>query len=200
MFCFSTVFLLNVLVLSGIVICTNKSSADLNFFSSRIIECKNQPDDVLNYKLSDFRKRQEKHYKAKLINNILTDNMSDESDESDNSYIDNSQCNISNRNTNLLSQRSSCPWKPIIITREDRWPKLIEHAKCTCKKCSPRSYRRRQLISSYTCFPVSIKEYLLVRDENECDPTGYYKWNEATEYRQVACTCARVKIAYQANQ
>ena len=101
-------------------------------------------------------------------------------------HTDNSQCFKHLRNRTVLNQKSMCPWKYVILKRNDIFPKMIVHVKCTCERCS--SGHSKNFFNKYKCFPL-FKNLPILR-KGQCGTDGYYEWRPDTEKINIACICA----------
>ena len=108
----------------------------------------------------------------------------------DTKYLyDNNQCSILKRTTNILNEKSICPWKEEIEYREDKFPRYLSQAMCTCKTCNYLHNSKGFLHTDvYRCMPVLRSQPVLTM-LNQCDSEGYYKWIAETESVNVACIC-----------
>lgn len=155
--------------------------------SKRDVNCQNPDQEYLENQYSEYqrfyRKFEETLLKSKgdmrntnyRLGNYSFDNLLDES-----------QCNINDRNTTSVNKRSICPWKYVISGRVDKFPPIKTEAKCTCSKCT--TFGNKDLPENmYNCMPVMKSIPVLVK--GECGPDGYFTWTPSTEEINVACIC-----------
>lgn len=94
-------------------------------------------------------------------------------------------------NITQIQQRSTCPWYVEMSYDENRIPKVIARARCSCKTCSLRSDVAPEFnnaFKSYKCRSVYFYMKVL-RRRKYCEPDGYYKYEVITEKVPVGCTC-----------
>lgn len=158
-----------------------------------IHKCENPDDEYLENLLSEYQVFFRKYQETILRNNIepnLMDSNRQHAPIDPSSFIEQTQCTIQERKTNIINQASLCPWRYVTKARHDRYPILRTEAKCTCDKCT--TYANDKLPKNfYGCMPVLKPVPVLLR--GECGQDGFFNWTPTTEEINVGCVCAHRK-------
>jgi hypothetical protein len=171
-----------------------KSKKSLSGLEDEGNRCENPDDEYLENLLSEYQVFFRKYQETILRNNIepnLMDNSNRQHTHMDpTSFIEQTQCTIQERKTNIINQASLCPWRYVTKLRHDRYPILKTEAKCTCDKCT--TFANDKLPKHiYGCMPVLKPVPVLLR--GECGQDGFFNWTPTTEEINVACVCVHKK-------
>lgn len=102
-------------------------------------------------------------------------------------------CEDSKINLTNSIELSICPWHITMHSRDNRYPKMVTHAKCNCEKCLHLNLYPNSIDGQYKCTPVYRLVPALLREKN-CDAqTGFYEWKPILEKITVSCVCSRSK-------
>ena len=104
-----------------------------------------------------------------------------------NHLVDNSMCNLNDRASININERSMCPWKIVNTYVPDRFPHIKSEVKCSCDKCVKIGNEFMPTLD-YGCMPVLHTLAVLVK--GDCLSNGFFEWLPSLEEVSVACTCA----------
>ncbi|XP_041349304.1 interleukin 17-like protein [Gigantopelta aegis] len=85
-------------------------------------------------------------------------------------------------------QRAICPWHYVLDIDDDRVPRVMVHAQCSCEKCRFLSGRH-----SGSCMP--IYQARQVQRRVRCKEDGFYEYVDFKEQVPVGCACVRAAIS-----
>ena len=84
-------------------------------------------------------------------------------------------------------QRAACPWHYVLDIDDDRMPRVMVHAQCSCENCRFLSGRH-----SGSCEPVYHTR--LVQRRVRCKEDGFYEYVDFEEQIPVGCACVRAAV------
>lgn len=98
--------------------------------------------------------------------------------------VDDSRCNsVPNISPVFLNERSVCPWDMVEDINENRYPQVLNFAKCRCSKCLSQ-------FGNFECRPVS---YRIPVFEKRCIGNKLEYIKTYTDV-PVGCTCSRPRV------
>lgn len=163
-------------------------------------ECSEPSEEYLELELAEyqktFRKLEEQNYRFPTVNKNNNNNNKAHSTNdlsikhimSNSKLIDDSQCNMDNRNTTSPNKRSICPWKYVLAHSDELYPKTKIMAKCTCSSCTKLENDPLPTLV-YKCMPVL--KIVPVLKRTEC-VNGYFNYVPHTDEVSVACMCGLI--------
>lgn len=154
--------------------------------------CKNPSDDILKMKLLEFSRMADR-FQQRILATGRRVQLDRRSQTSSLALIDESLCQMDNRNRTTVGMRSLCPFEYTVTERENMFPRQRVTVKCGCPKC--RTFDGDTIGEGvFGCTPVFRPEPALKRSDTCSDSDGFYKWEGVLENVAIACTCQEKKI------
>lgn len=103
------------------------------------------------------------------------------------------------RKSKSLAFGSTCPWRIMVTTDEDRFPRQMFTAECACKSC--RGRKKSKFQCQPIIFPTKVlRQKYATGGKKECEDVNgevTFKYEEVFEPIVTGCTCSRESKAVQ---
>ena len=149
--------------------------------------CTNPSRGFLEDKLAKHREFFFKIEEEEFHNGRVIDYNKDVRPQDIANLVERSQCIVQQRTMPTVSQRSTCPWRYVTTWRNNKFPRVIAQAICTCDKCDGVSNHTALSTYNVGCRPVFVSRAVL---DNVGCVRGINVWKESRELVSVSCTCA----------